>query len=350
MTERPIRSDADGRPDVLAITGLSVHFDVPARGRSARLHALDDVDLRLHKGSVLAVVGESGSGKSTIVRTVCLVNRPTAGRVVVGGQDASALSSAGLRTYRRQVQMVFQDPFGSINPAHRVAYPIDRALRLHTGLRGAALVARRRELLEAVELSPAEEFETRFPHELSGGQRQRVSIAAAIAGGPDLLLADEPVSMLDVSIRAGVLRLLDRLRRELGLSILLVTHDLASAQMLADETLVLYAGHVMEVAPTHELLRRPLHPYTQLLLASIPDPRRQAARLVPRGEVPDLVTPPPGCRFADRCPLAQPVCHDTVPEVQDAGGGHHVRCHAFAPATSSLFAAPSARVPSETRK
>lgn len=319
----------------LEVRGLTMHF--PAKGRARYVHALDELDLRLEPGQIVAVVGESGSGKSTAARLISLIHPPTSGTVRIGDVDATALRGRKLRRFRGRVQMIFQDPFGSMNPAHHAHRQIDRALRLHTRLRGDQLVARRRELLEAVDLSPAERFENRFPHELSGGQRQRINIASALAADPEVLLADEPVSMLDVSIRAGVLALLDRLRREKGIAIVFVTHDLASAQEIADEVLVLYAGHVMEQGATDDVIARPLHPYTQLLLSAVPDPTRKAARIDARGEIPTVINPAPGCRFAPRCPLAIELCRTSTPAITEPEDGRLVRCHAREPEKAEAF-------------
>ncbi|WP_439593037.1 ABC transporter ATP-binding protein [Microbacterium sp.] len=321
----------------LSIDGLTMHF--PAHGRGQFVHALDDLRFAVERGRILAIVGESGSGKSTAARLISLIHSPTGGTVRIDGVDATALRGRRLRRFRRRVQMVFQDPFGSMNPAHPAHRQIDRALRLHTSLRGDALVKRRRELLASVELTPPERFEGRYPHELSGGQRQRINIAAALAADPDVLLADEPVSMLDVSIRAGVLRLLDRLRAERGIAIVFVTHDLASAQELADDTLVLYAGQSMEQGATDEVINSPLHPYTRLLLSAVPAPEKRGQRIEARGEVPTIVNPRPGCRFAARCPIATDICTQQDPDVVvvDTARGRRVRCHAYDPAQASHF-------------
>lgn len=313
---------------LLEVRDLSMHFPL---GMGKKLHALDELDLTLGEGRIVAVVGESGSGKSTLLRCIARVHEPSGGTIRVRGEDVGRLRGRALRKYRSAVQVVFQDPFGAINPAHPIRYQLDRAISLHTGLRGQARLQRRRELLESVGLRPAESFEDRYPHELSGGQRQRVCIATAVAGAPSVLLADEPVSMLDVSLRAGVLGLLDELRRKSNVALLLVTHDLASAGTLADETLVLYAGQSVEQAPTSVLLSTPRHPYTQLLVSATPDPRAQPRRIDTRGEVPTVIDPSPGCRFAPRCPLAAARCREATPPMSAIGPQHSARCHALAP-------------------
>lgn len=323
---------------LLTVRNATLHF--PARGtgmRRAFVHALDDVSIEIERAGTLALVGESGSGKSSLARLISLIYRPTRGSILFDGLLVVANKREQIRRYRKRVQMIFQDPFGSMNPVHRVSYPIDRALKIHQHLRGAALVEKRREILRDVELTPAEDIEYKYPHELSGGQRQRINIATALAADPDLLIADEPVSMLDVSIRAGVLRLLARLRDERDVAILFVTHDLPSAAFLTENTAVLYAGQVMEQGPTVDVLEAPLHPYTQLLIASAPDPERRGVRAVARGEAPSAVDPPAGCRFASRCPIAADVCRRTTPELTHPLPGRTVRCHARDPEKSHLF-------------
>src|SRR5579884_762221 len=287
---------------VMDVQGLTKHF--PA-GRSSLLggerrfvHAVDDVSFSLHRGEILGVVGESGSGKSTIARVLSGLYPATAGQALFHGQDVLKLRGRRrMLGYRSRVQMVFQDPFGSLNPVKTVAYHIERPLLIHHRTkRGSATRERLYELLRTVGLTPPEDVAAKLPNQLSGGQRQRVSFARALAVNPEVILADEPVSMLDVSIRMGVLNLMGRLRDERGVSCLYITHDLASARYLADDTLVLYAGQVMESAPSEELMSTPLHPYTQLLLSAVPDPRKsmEKRRVDARGEIPKVVNPAPG--------------------------------------------------------
>lgn len=321
-------SEGSPAPDpFLSVVGLTKHFSATG-GR--RVYALDDVHLSLGPAEVLAVVGESGSGKSTLARVIARLYPPTAGSVRVLGQDITDRRQA-LAT-RRAVQMVFQDPFAALNPVHSVEYHILRPMQL---LGDPPTAAKRRartlELLRTVGLAPPEHFLRRFPHELSGGQRQRVVIARALGPHPAILLADEPTSMLDVSIRVGVLNLLRDLVRSERVSLLYITHDLAGARYLAHRIAVLYAGRVVEEGPTATVVDQAAHPYTRLLLSSVPQPRgaRRTPPVEVRGEVPDMTRPPAGCRFHPRCPFAMDVCAIALPTPVDLGGGHRVACHLY---------------------
>ncbi|MDB1089274.1 ABC transporter ATP-binding protein [Streptomyces sp. ACA25] len=341
-------ADGTGRTDprvVLEARSLSKHFRVRRTLRAVLdrtrpvVHAVDDVSLRLRRGTVTAVVGESGSGKSTIARLLAQLYPATSGEIRLDGRPVRAGRGRSFRAYCRQVQMIFQDPFGSLNPVHTVRYHLTRALRVHgRGGRGAAeLEQALADLLGRVQLTPAARYLDVFPHELSGGQRQRVAIARAMAADPKVLLADEPVSMLDVSIRLGVLNLLKDLKERLDLAILYITHDIASARYFADETLVMYAGRLVEGGDSETVTQRPAHPYTQLLIASAPDPDRiagdnpehGAAGADPArdgGEPPSLISPPAGCRFHPRCPAALERCRTTVPPRFDLAEGQWAAC------------------------
>ncbi|MFT7581657.1 MAG: peptide/nickel transport system ATP-binding protein [Myxococcota bacterium] len=300
-------------------------------GGKKRLRALDDVSLTIKRGEVVALVGESGSGKSTIARVVARLHAPDMGRILLDGR--SVLDDEPRRAslnYRRRVQMIFQDPFGSLNPVHTVAYHLERPLLRHKRCTKATLRPRILELLNTVGLSPAEEFADAYPHALSGGQRQRVAIARALAPEPDLVLADEPTSMLDVSIRMGVLNLLEKLRDERGIAYLLITHDLASARYLADRIIVLYAGQIVEDATAETLVHAPQHPYTQLLLSAVPSAHSSVEDDIGgEGSTPKLIDPPPGCSFASRCPSVMDVCMKVTPTLQSIAGGRRIRCHLF---------------------
>ena len=276
--------------------------------RRGTVRALDGVDLELARGECLAVVGESGSGKTTLGRCALRLIEPDAGRVLLDGEDLLSLPAGALRARRRRFQMVFQDPWGSLDPRQRVESIVAEPLAIHTDLGRDGRRERARELLAMVGLSP--ELAGRFPHELSGGQRQRVGIARALAPEPELLVADEPVSSLDVSVRGQVLALLAGLRERLGLSLLLISHDLAAVERLADRVAVMYLGRVVETGPARELMARPLHPYTVSLLSAVPvaDPRRRRRRIGLAGEPPSPLSPPPGCPFHPRCPIARPRC------------------------------------------
>ena len=294
------------------------------RGRGV-VHAVEDVSISLPRSSVTAVVGESGSGKSTLARMLARIITPTSGELLLDG-DQQPLSQRHRQAYAGQVQLVLQDPFASLNPVHSVRYHLSRPLKIHhlAGDDEGETIAG---LLRRVALDPPDRFIDKYPHELSGGQRQRVAIARALAVQPDVLLADEPVSMLDVSIRLGVLNLLADLRDTSRLAILYVTHDIASARYLADTIVVMYAGELVESAPATELTDAPAHPYTQLLLSAAPDPARaEPPSLAARGAPPSLVTPPSGCRFHPRCPHAMAICSEQRPPSVPVSAGHSAAC------------------------
>jgi peptide/nickel transport system ATP-binding protein len=316
---------------LLRTEGLTRHFRVGKLMSRQSLHAVDDVDLRIDRGEIVALVGESGSGKSTIARLLALVYQPTRGEIWFEGKPLSHLRGRRSRlAYSAAVPMVFQDPYSSLNPAYRISHGIERGLTLHR--RELSRTERRAELnrvLEEVGLVPASDTRRRFPYELSGGQRQRVGFAQALALRPKLIVADEPVSMLDVSIRIGVLNLMDELRKREGVSFLYITHDVASARYLADRVLVMYAGHLVEEGAAEDVLQQPKHPYTQLLVSAVPDPRAELGLADARdvGEPPKVVNPKPGCRFRPRCPLAVAECETVTPELRKLADGRRVACH-----------------------
>ncbi len=328
---------------VLEAEGLTKHFVIRRRGRevltrtSRAVHAVDDVDLTLRRGHVTALVGESGSGKSTVARLLAQLYPRTGGDIRLHGRSVTVRGGRKFRAYCRRVQMIFQDPFASLNPTHTIRYHLTRALRVHgrAGDNDAERKAALHDLLKRVQLTPPERYLPKFPHELSGGQRQRVAIARALAADPEALLADEPVSMLDVSIRLGVLNLLRDLKDRLHLAILYITHDIASARYFADDTLVMYAGRMVEGGDSETVTQRPAHPYTRLLIDSAPDPDRitggaagSAAADDAGGEPPSLILPPAGCRFHPRCPHAMPRCSSDLPprfQIGDADG-HWAAC------------------------
>ena len=314
---------------------FAVHGQVPRRGRRlARpgrggpvVHAVDDVSLALRAGEVTAVVGESGSGKSTVARLLARLVPPTAGDLLLNGRPVPRLQRRHL-DYAKTVQMVLQDPFASLNPIHDIQYHLSRPFKVHGLARSATdLDEKIAAVLDRVALAPADAYLHKYPHELSGGQRQRVAIARALAVQPRVLLADEPVSMLDVSIRLGVLNLLADLRDREHLAILYITHDIASARYLSDTILVMYAGQVVESGPAIEVTDSPAHPYTQLLLSAAPDPDRDTPiTLRGAGAPPSAVAPPSGCRFRLRCPHAMAICAARVPPAFPAGAGHIGAC------------------------
>jgi peptide/nickel transport system ATP-binding protein len=322
---------------VLDVANLTVEFG--QRG-GAKLTAVDDMSFSLQAGQTLALVGESGSGKSTVVRAVAQLLRPTSGMILLDGQPAGRHGQA-LRSYRHKVQLIFQDPFASLNPMHTVAHHLARPLLLRSRqLRGADLEQAIHGLLQSVNLTPPQEIAAKHPHELSGGQRQRVAIARALATEPDVLLADEPVSMLDVSIRLEILNLLDRLKRDRNLAMLYVTHDLATARYFSTQIMVMYRGAVVERGPSDDVILRPSHPYTQVLANAAPDPtasrqaladarrRRQAARAARTDEIREAALDQ-GCRFRSRCPHAMAACETAPPQVE-TGPGHQALCWLYA--------------------
>ncbi|GAA2499502.1 ABC transporter ATP-binding protein [Winogradskya humida] len=326
---------------VLEATGLTKHFPVRRNLRDIfkrtheAVHAVDDVHLTLRRGQVVALVGESGSGKSTVARLLAQLYPRTDGDIQLHGASSRVKGGRQFRAYAKKVQMIFQDPFASLNPVHTIRYHLTRALKIHgnAGSNAQELEQALTELLNRVSLTPPERYLDKFPHELSGGQRQRVAIARALGANPEALLADEPVSMLDVSIRLGVLNLLRDLKERLNLAILYITHDIASARYFADETLVMYAGRMVEGGDSETVTQNPAHPYTRLLIDSAPDPDRIAnmtADTADRGdgEPPSLIHPPTGCRFHPRCPVAMPRCSTDLPvrlEINDKPG-HWAAC------------------------
>ena len=323
---------ASASPPLLAVEGLSMHFPIGGTFSRKRLHAVDDATFVVNPQEIVALVGESGSGKSTLVRLIATVYRPTSGEINFAGRPLSSMRGRRTRlAYRGEVPMVFQDPYSSINPAFRVSHGIMRAMKLHRPDLDRA--GRRREairVMETVGLTPPEVALAKFPYELSGGQRQRIGFAQALALRPKLILADEPVSMLDVSIRVGLLNVMAKLRRDEGVSILYVTHDLASARYVADRVLVMYAGHIVEQGATEKILADPRHPYTQLLLSAAPDPHAPVEAKVASadaGEPPKVIDPAPGCRFAPRCPYVIERCRTETPVLGEVAPGQLAACH-----------------------
>ena len=325
---------------VLEARDLTKHFHV-RRGLRPRtsVHAVENVSLALPRSAVTAVVGESGSGKSTLARILARIISPTSGQLLLDGQNVPT-GQRHRQEYANRVQLVLQDPFASLNPVHSIRYHLARPLKIHNLAEGD-LDGAMDSLLRRVALDPPSRFIDKYPHELSGGQRQRVAIARALAVQPDVLLADEPVSMLDVSIRLGVLNLLADLREKSRLAILYVTHDIASARYLADQIVVMYAGELVESAPSAELTDAPAHPYTQLLLSAAPDPARpEPPSLAGRGAPPSLVSPPSGCRFHPRCPHAMAVCREQRPPNVTVSPGHAAACWLHASDLSPAQARP----------
>jgi oligopeptide/dipeptide ABC transporter ATP-binding protein len=322
-------SPVSGAEPLLRVRGLVKHFpaDRGLLGGRALVHALDGVDLDVRRGEVLAVVGESGSGKSTLARCVRGLVRPTSGTIEFDGEDVTSATGPRLGRFRQRVQPVFQDPFSSLDPRWRVGRSVREALDAFGIGSKDERDARVRDLLDRVGLNPA--LAERRPHELSGGQRQRVGIAAALAPGPDLMVADEPVSALDVSVQAQVLNLLAELQRSLGLAIVLVAHDLAVVGHISHRVAVMYLGKIVEQGTTDRVFGDPRHPYTRALLEAIPhpDPARRVTAEPLRGEIPSPIAPPAGCRFHTRCPVAIERCRVDEPAFTEFGGGHLAACH-----------------------
>ncbi|MGH8890940.1 MAG: ABC transporter ATP-binding protein [Acidothermaceae bacterium] len=325
----PSASTAD--TPLLETRALTRHFKVGGNLSRKTLHAVDDANIVIDRQEIVALAGESGSGKSTIARLLARVYKPTSGEIYYQGRPLSQLRRRRDQlAYRSDVPMVFQDPFSSLNPAFRVSHGIMRGLKLHRkDIARANRYDEAERVLNAVGLAPASDILNRYPYELSGGQRQRIGFAQALAYKPKLILADEPVSMLDVSIRIGLLNVMADLRTTQGVSFLYITHDIASARYVADRLIVMYAGHIVESGPTEAVLANAKHPYTRLLLSAVPDPRAPLAvdAETDKGEPPKVIDPAPGCRFRWRCPLVVEECHHVTPELRVLGPHHAAACH-----------------------
>jgi peptide/nickel transport system ATP-binding protein len=319
---------------LLETRGLEVHFPIKegvlVERQVGAVRAVDGVDLSVARGETLGLVGESGCGKTTVGRAVLRLVEPTRGQVIFDGADITGWRGRRLRHLRRRMQMIFQDPFASLDPRQSVGSILAEPLRTHHLARGNRVKERVRELLDVVSLPSS--AAGRYPHEFSGGQRQRIGIARALAVEPELIIADEPVSALDVSIQAQVINLLEELQERFGLTYLFIAHDLAVVRHISDRVAVMYLGKIVEVSGSDDLYREPLHPYTVALLSAIPIPdpvvevRRR--RILLAGDIPSSADPPPGCRFHTRCPFRQPTrCHDEVPELRELQPHHTVACH-----------------------
>jgi oligopeptide transport system ATP-binding protein len=317
---------------ILHVEDLKMHFPIK-RGVIQRtvgyVHAVDGVTFDIYRGETLGLVGESGCGKTTAGRTILQLYKPTAGHIIFEGQDLVKLKNEEMRQIRRKIQMIFQDPYASLNPRMTVEEIIGEPLLVHNIEHGKEIREHVKSLLELVGLNPA--YVDRYPHEFSGGQRQRIGVARSIALKPDLIVCDEPISALDVSIQAQVVNLLEDLQKEFGLTYLFIAHDLSMVRHISSRVIVMYLGVFVEMADRKTLYENPMHPYSIALLSAvpIPDPKveEKRKRIILEGDVPSPINPPSGCRFRTRCPLAQAICAEERPEWKEVEPGHHVACH-----------------------
>lgn len=333
ITQAPARADS-----LVQVRGLKKYFPI-RRGiiiqrMVGAVQAVDGVDFEIARGETLGLVGESGCGKTTVGRTILGLYRPTEGAVLIDGINVAGAEGATLMALRRKAQMIFQDPFASLNPRWTVDAIISEPLRVHKLVTNRHERSERvQELLQLVGLSPR--HVNRFPHEFSGGQRQRIGVARALASNPQFVVCDEPIAALDVSIQAQVVNLLERLQDQFGLTYLFIAHDLSMVRHICDRVAVMYLGRILEMAASDDLYDGPLHPYTQALLSAVPvpDPRaaRQRQRIILRGDVPSPINPPGGCRFHTRCPIAQPHCAQVIPSWREVRPDHWVACHEVEP-------------------
>ncbi|MGX4254783.1 ABC transporter ATP-binding protein [Bacillus velezensis] len=327
---------AAGQETILELKDVKKYFPIRSgffQRKVGDIKAVDGVSFSLKRGETLGIVGESGCGKSTAGRTMIRLYKPTDGRILFKGQDISGLSEEKLRkSVRKNIQMVFQDPFASLNPRKTLRSIIKEPFQTHHMYSMSERNERVEELLAKVGLHPS--FANRYPHEFSGGQRQRIGIARALTLNPELIIADEPVSALDVSIQAQVINLMEELQDEFNLTYLFISHDLSVVRHISDRVGVMYLGKMMELTDKHELYGNPLHPYTQALLSSVPVTRKKDAvkreRIILKGELPSPANPPKGCVFHTRCPMAKPICKEQVPAFEEAAPGHYVACHLYA--------------------
>jgi oligopeptide transport system ATP-binding protein len=323
----------NGHGSLLDVRGLKMYFPITQgvllQRRVGWVRAVDDISFHIARGETLGLVGESGCGKSTTGRAILQLYRPTAGEVYLDGDDLTRLKGGDLRRTRRRMQMIFQDPYASLNPRMTVGSIIAEPLEIHNLARGKAKQERVAELLRLVNLNPY--FANRYPHEFSGGQRQRIGIARALAVEPQLIICDEPISALDVSIQAQIINLLEELQSELGLTYLFIAHDLSVVRHISDRVAVMYVGKIVELTDRNELYERPLHPYTRALLSAVPVPdpqiERRRQRIILSGDPASPVNPPVACRFHPRCPFAQDICHEVEPPLDQVRPGHFVACH-----------------------
>ena len=315
---------------MISVRNLKMYFPVGGSlfEKKKTLKAVDDVSFDLYPGETFGLVGESGCGKTTVGRTIVRLYQPTAGQILLDGKDIAPLSEKEVLPYRSRMQMIFQDPYASLNPRMTVASIVGEPLR-YQSMSAKDIDDRVRELVECVGLK--EDHLNRYPHEFSGGQRQRIGIARALASKPDFIVCDEPISALDVSIQAQIINMLEELQARFGMTYLFVSHDLSMVRHISKRVAVMYLGHIVEMAPVNELYANMLHPYTKALMSAVPiadpDAAEKSKRIVLQGDVPQPINPPSGCPFRTRCPYADKGCAEQIPELRDMGGGHMVACH-----------------------
>ena len=334
MTAEKTQS-SNGKEVLLDVDDLYMHFPLTQgilfQRKVGAVQAVDGLSFQVYKGETLGLVGESGCGKSTTGRAILQLYKPTAGAVRFGGKDLTKLDGGEMRKMRRHLQMIFQDPYASLNPRMTVGSIISEPMQIHNLVPKGKRNERVQELLQTVGLNPY--FANRYPHEFSGGQRQRIGVARALAADPDFIVADEPVSALDVSIQAQIINLLEELQAQFGLTYLFIAHDLSVVRHISDRVAVMYLGKMVELADRNSIYDDPLHPYTKALLSAVPVPdpmiEKKRERIILTGDVPSPINPPTGCHFHTRCPYAMEVCKQIEPKFVDQGGGHYVACHLY---------------------